>query len=98
MANFVIQGRVIDSNLHIGAPGLRVEAWDKDLIVSDLVGVAITDAEGTFRLEFESAYFQELFADRLPDLFFKIFHKDELIRSTENAVLWNVAAGETDWN
>ena len=96
MANFVIQGRVIDRNFQVGAPGVRVEAWDKDLIVSDLVGVATTDAEGTFRLEFESAYFQELFADRSPDLFFKIFHKDELIRSTENAVLWNVAAGETE--
>lgn len=96
MANFVIQGRVIDRNFQVGAPGVRVEAWDKDLIVSDLVGVATTDPEGTFRLEFESAYFQELFADRSPDLFFKIFHKDELIRSTENAVLWNVAAGETE--
>jgi len=96
MANFVIQGRVIDRNFQKGAPSVQVEAWDKDLIISDLVGAATTDDQGGFRIEFESAYFQELFADRSPDLFFKVFQKGELIRSTENAVLWNVAAGETE--
>ncbi|PSB32824.1 Dyp-type peroxidase [Stenomitos frigidus] len=96
MANFVIQGRVIDRNFQKGASSVQVEAWDKDLIINDLVGAATTDDQGGFRIEFESAYFQELFADRSPDLFFKIFQKGELIRSTENAVLWNVAAGETE--
>jgi len=96
MANFVIQGRVIDRNFQKGPPSVQVEAWDKDLIISDLVGAATTDDQGGFRIEFESAYFQELFADRSPDLFFKVFQKGELIRSTENAVLWNVAAGETE--
>ncbi|MBI2985750.1 MAG: hypothetical protein HYY45_03175 [Deltaproteobacteria bacterium] len=91
--NFSISGRVIDIKAH-GIAGLRVEAWDKDLIFDDLVGSAVTDAQGAFQIEFTGSYFQELFLDRKPDLFFKVFRDGELIKSTEDSVLWNVKAGE----
>ncbi|MGH9929231.1 MAG: neuraminidase-like domain-containing protein, partial [Pyrinomonadaceae bacterium] len=39
---------------------------------------------------------RELFLDRRPDLFFKVFREKELIKSTEDSVLWNVAAGNTE--
>src|SRR6266481_5182813 len=85
-----INGTVIDQASRIGIAGLRVEAWDKDLIVNDLVGSTITDEQGKFRIQFTEAYLKELFLDRKPDLFFKIFHDEELIRTTEDEVLWNV--------
>jgi outer membrane protein assembly factor BamB len=87
-----IVGNVISSSTGQGVAGARVEAWDKDLHVNDLVGSAVTAEDGSFVIEFDSSYFRELFADRRPDLFFKVFLQDRLIKSTEDSVLWNVDA------
>ncbi len=95
MTTFHIFGRAIDRQNRFGIAGLRVEAWDKDLICNDLVGSSITDEQGTFRMEFDESYFRELFHDRRPDLFFKVFRENDLIKSTEDSVLWNIEAGET---
>ncbi len=46
---FRITGRVIDSTSQQGIAGLRVEAWDKDMVFNDLVGSAVTDEQGAFR-------------------------------------------------
>src|ERR1044072_3420453 len=87
-----IVGRVISSATGQGVSSARVEAWDKDLHVNDLVGSAVTGADGFFVIEFDSSYFRELFADRKPDLFFKVLLQDKLFQSTEDSVLWNVDA------
>src|SRR6185295_14474758 len=92
---FRINGHVVDSESRSGVAGLHIEAWDKDLIFNDLVGSAVTDAQGAFLIELDRAYFKELFLDRKPDLFFKVFKDGELFRSTEDDVLWNVESGAT---
>jgi hypothetical protein len=86
----IITGKVISSEAKEGIKGLRVEAWDKDLLVSDLVGGTTTGDGGIFRIQFDESYFKELFFDRRPDLFVKVFRGDKLIKSTEDSVLWNV--------
>src|SRR5262249_20353112 len=73
-----------------------VEPCDEDLIFNDLVGGAFTDAEGAFIIEFDRSYFKELFLDRKPDLFFKVFNASKLIKSTEDAVLKNIGSGRKD--
>jgi hypothetical protein len=93
---FRIIGRVIDRVSRNGIAGVRVEAWDKDLVFNDLVGSTVTDAQGAFQIEFNESYFKELFFDRQPDLFFKVFQDGRLIRSTEDSVLWNVTDEVTE--
>src|SRR5688572_31680243 len=87
---FKIAGRVVDRKTRTGIAGLRVESWDKDLVLKDVVGSAVTDAEGAFHIVFEATHFKALFVDRKPDLFFKVFDNGRLLRSTEDSVLWNV--------
>ncbi|MCK8521359.1 neuraminidase-like domain-containing protein [Aquimarina sp. D1M17] len=89
MQTFVITGQLVNQHK---APlsGLRVEAWDKDLICDDLVGSTISDDTGAFSFSFTKKYFSELFFDRKPDLFFKVFDGDQLLQDTRKNVLWNV--------
>src|SRR3954467_4169513 len=86
-----IHGRVIDRVARAGVSGLLVEAWDKDLLLDDLVGEATTDEQGAFEIVFEESYFRELFLDRKPDLFFRVKSGDRLLADTREHVLWNVA-------
>ena len=91
MSKFYISGRVVNSQTQQGVSGLYIEAWDKDLIFDDLVGSAITDAQGRFRIEFSEEHFRECFLDRNPDLFFKVFSSEKkLLTSTEDNILWSV--------
>ena len=94
--NYRIFGKIIDLRTQQGLAELRVEAWDKDLILDDLVGSAVTDEQGAFQKQFTESHFKELFLDRKPDLFFKVFQDDKLLKSTEDSVLWNVGRETKD--
>jgi hypothetical protein len=83
-------GRVIGVKTQRGVEGLQVEAWDKDMIVDKAVGTAVTDGGGAFQMQFKESYFKELFSVLWPDLHFKVFRGDKLIKSTEDSVLWNI--------
>ena len=89
MHAFKIKGKVVNRETHEGLRGLRVEAWDKDLLLNDLVGSSLTTENGVFDIQFDESYYKNLFVDRKPDLFFKVFKGHELIKSTEDSVLWN---------
>lgn len=96
---FHISGKV--KNLENKAvPGLRVEAWDKDLFFDDFVAEAVTDPDGRFHMSFPDERFRELFFDRRPDLFFKVRKgshvTDEVIANTSDSILWNVESGVTE--
>lgn len=93
---YQINGRIIRRQTRRGLPNLRVEAWDKDLICKELVGSDRTDSEGRFSIRIERSHFEKLFADRRPDLFFRVFDGDREIDSTQDSVLWNVDVGKTE--
>lgn len=83
MAAFRITGIVLDAVSGNRFPALRIEAWDKDLLVDDLVGSSVSDADGHFRIDFDESYFRELFVDRRPDLLFRVFDGERLLGTTE---------------
>jgi hypothetical protein len=89
-------GRVVDIATGRGIAGLRVEAWDKDLIFNDLLGSAVTDGKGRFQIGYQDSDFKDLFGDKNADLFFRVFHEGVLIKSTEDSVLWNVEDEKTE--
>lgn len=93
MANqlFLIIGKVLDEQTRHPIPAVYVEAWDKDRIYDDLIGGAMTNESGEFKFRFDETYFQELFLDRQPDIYFKVKYKDKVVKSTEDSVLWNLS-------
>ncbi|MGD2087631.1 MAG: neuraminidase-like domain-containing protein [Candidatus Aminicenantes bacterium] len=94
--NYRIRGTVTGKQDGQGIANLRVEAWDKDLIIDDLLGSTKTDKTGGFALEFDSSYYKELCFDRKPDIYFKVYKGEELVCSTEDSVLWNVTEPDID--
>ena len=89
---YEIRGRVVDSFTQDGLGGVRVEAWDKDFIFTDdYLGSASTISDGSFSVSFDEGAFRDLFLDKSPDLYFKVYCYDELLASTEDSVIWNVS-------
>ncbi len=77
-----ITGRVVTVGTETGLSALRVQSWARDEKQSILLGEPITDAEGRFELTFEDPLFQDS-SKKVPDLFFRIYRNEELIKSTE---------------
>jgi hypothetical protein len=96
METFQIAGRIVNMITRHGIKDLRIEAWDKDLLVKDRVGSARTGEEGNFQIQFDEARFKNLFLDRRPDLFLKIFRGTRLIKSTEDSALWNIDQNDSE--
>lgn len=88
--NYKINGKVINGKTKKGVPCLRVEAWDNDLLIGDLLGVAFSDENGSFIIKFDEQYYKELCVDRRPDIYFKVFKEDQLLVDTSDHILWNV--------
>ena len=88
-----ILGRVFSREDERPVVGVRVEAWDKDRVLDDLVGGAVTNDHGVFEMRFDERYFRERVGDRRPDLYFRVFLPGRVL-STEDSVVWNVGAGD----
>lgn len=93
-----IYGRITERITGKSIAELKVEAWDKDLFCNDIIGSTQTNEKGYFELKFDETSLRELFLDKKPDLFFRVFREDKLIRSTETTVLWNIESGSTEVN
>ena len=87
---FRVIGQVINRQSKQGIRGLRVEAWDKDQKYHDLLGFGVTDRSGHFLISFDQTYFREYAPEKYPDLFFRIYLSQRLLKSTEDSVIWNV--------
>ena len=89
-----VVGIVVEEESRRPLAGLRVRAYDKDLIRDDDLGDALTDVEGRFEIRFTEAQFRD-FAETAPDLYLRIFDAGgRLLHSTEKAVRRNAGARE----
>ncbi|HYO63488.1 MAG TPA: hypothetical protein VER08_07515 [Pyrinomonadaceae bacterium] len=86
---YELSGRVVDRATNDGAAGLRVEAWDKDARRDDPLGHAHTDVKGLFRISFDRSAFSDRRRDKFPDIYFRVFHGDELLLDTAETLARN---------
>lgn len=93
---YTIRGIVSSKRDGRGVPNLRVEAWDKDLVIDDLLGTAKTVENGRFTISFNESHYQEICIDRKPDIYFKVYEGSKLVGSTEDSILWNVARSDIE--
>lgn len=93
--DFRISGRVIDRKSGAGVSGIIVRAYDKDLLFDDLLGTAITAADGTFELKYSESDFRELF-ERHPDIYLSLYEgSGKFLLNTKDAIRWNASTDET---
>lgn len=86
---FTVRGKVVLEEEQKGILGLKILLYDKDHFFDDKLGVAYTDQEGNFTIQYREEDFQDLF-ERAPDLYLKIVDfQYQTIHSTENAVRVN---------
>jgi len=87
---FRVLGRVRGARSGAPQPGLRVRAFDKDLVFDDDLGDAVTNQLGEFFLEFTEEAFRDVWEKR-PDLYLRVFDAEgsQLLASTEREVRWH---------
>jgi hypothetical protein len=82
-----VAGTVVEQESGKPIQGLRVRAFDKDLLFDDKLGDTLTDAQGKFEIRFTEAQFRD-FGETAPDLYIRIYDASgkKLLHTTEKAV------------
>lgn len=94
--DFEVQGRVVERESKLPLAGIRVRAYDKDLLFDDVLGDAVTNDRGEFAISYSKRDFSKLF-EAHPDLYFRVFDRGgkRVIHSTADHVRWNAGHHET---
>ena len=82
-----IVGKVVEQESGKPLAGLRVRAYDKDLVFDDDLGEAITDAGGEFDIDYMEAQYRDI-NETQPDVYVRVYDADgsKLLYSSEKAV------------
>ena len=67
----VVRERETGRSLH----GLVVRAFDRDVVFDDVLGFAMTDEDGHFRIAYTSEQFRDWFESN-PDVYLRVFDRD----------------------
>lgn len=80
-------GTVVEQESGKPLEGLRVRAYDKDLVFDDDLGETTTDAAGRFEISYTDVQFRDL-EETEPDLYLRVYDASgsQLLYSTEKAV------------
>lgn len=88
MPTLTIAGVVIDSQTKQPLPKVRIEAWDKDLKLSDVLGSYVTDEKGRFSISYDELRFRENPRDKWADIYFKVYNGNILLGDSRNTQLF----------
>jgi carotenoid cleavage dioxygenase len=82
-----VLGTVVEAESGAPLQGLRVRAYDKDLVFDDKLGDTLTDANGKFEISYSEAHFRD-FNETEPDVYIRIYDPSgkKLLYTTEKAV------------
>jgi V8-like Glu-specific endopeptidase len=69
---FKITGLIKEKESGLPVAGLKVRAYDKDLLWDDLLGTAMTDDQGKFEMDYSSKDFKELF-EAQPEIYLIVY-------------------------
>jgi 5-hydroxyisourate hydrolase-like protein (transthyretin family) len=80
-------GTVVEQESGKPLAGLRVRAYDKDLVFDDDLGEAVTDESGQFEVDYMEAQYRDL-NETQPDVYVRVYSADgsKLLYSSEKAV------------
>ena len=84
---YYVRGTIVENETGTPLAGLYVRAYDKDIVIDDQLGDAVTDASGAFEIVFTEVQFMDAFETR-PDIYVRVFDpsgRRELL-STHRAV------------
>ena len=92
---FRIEGVVRASGTGDPVAGLRVTAFDKDLVKDDFLGESMTDTEGRFEIRFTDADFKDVLESQ-PDIYLCVFQpgKDTPLADTSATIRENASPEE----
>ena len=91
---FRIKGEIREKESGLPVKGLRVRAYDKDLLWDDLLGTATTDQEGKFEMDYSSKDFRELLEAR-PEIYLVVYAPPRtLLLKTRDSVRAGAKEGE----
>lgn len=82
-----VKGTIVEEESGQPLAGLRVRAYDKDLVFDDDLGEATTDEAGRFEIDYMEAQYRDL-NETQPDLYLRVYNADGsvLLHSTEKKV------------
>jgi hypothetical protein len=90
-------GKVVEEESGRPIAGLHVRAFDKDLLFDDKLGVAVTDAEGKFRIDYSQLDFSSIFGtETSPELYVRVYDVNDkkLLYTSEKSIRKNVKVEE----
>jgi hypothetical protein len=92
---FRVSGVVLEEGSRRPLPGLRVQAFDKDVFSDDFLGDCSTDEHGRFVIRFTDVEFKDALESQ-PDLYLAVFvpGRREPVHDTSHEIRWDASDDE----
>jgi hypothetical protein len=82
-----IMGTVVEAESGKPLAGLKVRGYDKDILIDDKLGSAITDANGAFRIDYSTVNYSHGL-ETTPELYVRVYDAKgkKLLYTSEKAI------------